>query len=154
MFNHADEYTLRTEGEGVNKRYFASFLNGDGEKTEVEVSRKIALVLFLEFVRTERNITRWDERHKELIVLTDEELDRRILHKPLPIDEMAVRAIAYEQLHRAIATLSQTQKRRVMLYYFENLTLEQIAERENCKYQSVQDTLNLAEEKIKKFFQK
>ena len=37
-------------------------------------------------------------------------------------------------------------------YYFQQLTYEQIAEMEGCRYQSVQESILSAIEKLRKFF--
>ena len=55
-----------------------------------------------------------------------------------------------EQLHRAIAQLPEKQRTRLILYYFGELTYEQIAEMEGCKYQTVQESIYAALKKLKK----
>ena len=40
------------------------------------------------------------------------------------VEETVLRSIEYERLHRAITQLPETQRRRLMLYYFEGLTYE------------------------------
>ena len=43
-------------------------------------------------------------------------------------------SIEYEQLHRAVSELPEVQWRRLKLYFFGELTYEQIAKLEGCKY--------------------
>jgi len=70
MFDNTNPYTLRTETvEGII-RYFISFTDGQAVYREIEVSRPVYLE-FLRFVKTERNLRRWDERHSEQSDLTD-----------------------------------------------------------------------------------
>ena len=63
-----------------------------------------------------------------------------------------MRQILNEELHKAITQLPDTQRRRLVLYYFQQLTYEQIAEVEGCRYQSVQESILSAIEKLRKYF--
>ena len=54
--------------------------------------------------------------------------------------------------HRAISELPEIQKRRLILYYFQGLTYEQIAEMEGCTKRAVKFSVDIAVEKLKKFF--
>ena len=58
----------------------------------------------------------------------------------------------YAQLHRAISELPEIQKRRLILYYFQGLTYEQIAGMEGCTFQAVAKSVAAAEKRLKKFF--
>ena len=68
------------------------------------------------------------------------------------VNRMTLQSIEYAQLHRAISELPEIQKRRLILYYFQGLTYEQIAEMEGCRYQSVQESILSAIKKLRKFF--
>ena len=61
-----------------------------------------------------------------------------------------LRNMRYEALHNAINKLPETQRRRLILYYFNGLTYSQIAEMEGCKYQTVQDSIYAALNNLKK----
>ena len=56
------------------------------------------------------------------------------------------------KIHRAISELPEIQKRRLILYYFQGLTYEQIAEMEGCTKRAVKFSVDIAVEKLKKFF--
>lgn len=65
--------------------------------------------------------------------------------------------MASSQLHiifyyHAIAALPETQRRRLVMYYFYDLTYKQIAELERCSVHSVFVAIKRAEDKIKNFF--
>ena len=62
------------------------------------------------------------------------------------------RAWNMAQLHRAISELPEIQKRRLILYYFQGLTYEQIAGMEGCTKRAVKFSVDIAVEKLKKFF--
>jgi len=50
--------------------------------------------------------------------------------------------------------LSEPQRRRLLKYYFEGQTQEEIAKSENVAHQNVAESLWRAKEKLKKFFKK
>lgn len=65
------------------------------------------------------------------------------------------RAQFYRLLLEGINTcLSEPQRRRLLKYYFEGQTQEEIANTEGVAYQNVAESLWRAKEKLKKFFKK
>ncbi len=56
----------------------------------------------------------------------------------------------YRELHAAIDTLSEIQKRRVRLYYFGRMTCQQIADGEKVSLNAVSKVLLLAENNLRK----
>jgi RNA polymerase sigma-70 factor (ECF subfamily) len=148
MFNNENPYTLRTEiVEGIT-RYYVSFKDGQAIHRETEVSRPVYLE-FLRFVKIERNLRRWDERHEEHSDLTDESLNRRALASPKSLEDAVYDSLRNEQLRLAIQQLPEIQRRRFVLYHEFGLTYEQIAEMEGCHFTSVRIAVLRAEEKIK-----
>ena len=75
---------------------------------------------------------------------------KRAFHPPMSVEELVTRQIEVDDLHRAIAQLPEKQRRRLVLYYFDGCTYEQIAEMEGCKYQTVQDSIYTALKNLKK----
>jgi len=153
MFDNTNHYTLRTEIVGGITRYFASFADGEGIYHETEVSRPVYLE-FLRFIKAERNLRRWDERHKEQSDLTDETLHNRAVHTSKSLEDTAFDNQRNRQLRLAILSLSKIQRRRFVLYHEFGLTYEQIAEVEGCTFQVVAKAIKAAENKIKKYFEK
>ena len=152
MFDNTSHYTLRTEiVEGIT-RYYVSFTDGQAVPRETEVSRPVYLE-FLRFIRIERNLRRWDERHIEQSDLTDETLHDRALYPQKSIEDTAFDSLRNEQLRLAVQSLPEIQRRRFVLYHEFGLTYEQIAEIEGCHFTSVRIAIIRAEEKIKSFFE-
>ena len=60
--------------------------------------------------------------------------------------------IRNDELHNAIAKLPEVQKRRLILYYFADLTYEKIAEIENCSHPAIIKSINVALKNLKNFF--
>ncbi|MEE1032059.1 MAG: sigma factor-like helix-turn-helix DNA-binding protein [Ruminococcus sp.] len=53
------------------------------------------------------------------------------------------------KVHNAIEQLSEVQKRRIKIYFFEGMTYEEIAEREKCKHPAVLKSVKVALEKLR-----
>lgn len=148
MFDHTNPYALRTViVEGIT-HYFVSFIDGQAVQRETEVSRPVYLE-FLRFVKTERNLRRWDERHIEQSDLTEEMLNERALYKPDTVEEAVFDSWRDEHLRSAIRSLPETQRRRFILYHEFGLTYEQIAKMEGCSGTSAFKAVHRAEAKIK-----
>ena len=57
------------------------------------------------------------------------------------IDDYIIRKSKYEELHNAINKLTETQKRRIKYYYFEDLSFSEIARIEECDESSVKESI-------------
>jgi RNA polymerase sigma-70 factor (ECF subfamily) len=148
MFDNTNPYTLRTKvAEGI-ARYFVSFTDGQGIHRETEVSRPVYLE-FCRFVKQERNLRRWDERHTEYSELTDETLYNRALHPSKDVEETVFDRERDERLHQIIAKMPELQRRRFILYHEFGFTYEQIAEIEGCARQPVTRSVERAVAKIR-----
>lgn len=88
--------------------------------------------------------------HIEHSVLLEETLNKRMLYKPIMMEKEVEDKILIEELKLAINTLSKTQKRRIKLYYFEDMTVEEIAKLEGTTHQAVSKSIRKAIEEIKK----
>ena len=151
MFDNTNHYELRTEIREERTIYIAVFKDGNGQKVESEISKKVAKTLFGTFVKKERNLRRSDERNLEHSDLCEKTFQARVLNVPKSLEEEIDTKIRNEQLYKAIKQLPNIQKRRLVLYYFENYTLEQIAKIEGCSVHYAYIAIERAKEKIKKF---
>lgn len=149
MDNRFDTYTLRTEAVDGILRYFVCFKDGQGVFHETEVSL-LVYSAFCQFVKTERNLQRSDERHIEQSDLSDELLSKRAVHPQKSIEDIIVDAEWATTLQSAIAGLPETQRRRFVLYYYSELTYKQIAEMEGCSHVAVMHSLEKAKAAIEK----
>ena len=86
MFDNSNPYALRTVIIGGISFYYISFMDGEGIHRETEVSRPVYLE-FLRFIKIERNLRRWDERHIEQSELTDETLCSRAVNPQVCIED-------------------------------------------------------------------
>ena len=140
-------YTLTiTEGH-----YYLSFKDGCGKQQNIEIDE----MLYQTFDRFElEDISHLNRvsRHIEHSELTDETLNDRVFYKAERVEDIVSESIEYEQLHRAVSKLPEVQRRRLKLYFFGELTYEQIAKLEGCTKRAVKFSVDIAVEKLKKNF--
>lgn len=142
-------YTLSIE----NQKYYISFkdIHGIIQKTEV---RKEVFDVFNSFELEDLSIMNEIERHYEYSELTDETLHRRALKSTKTVEDVILDLLENELLLTAICELSEIQRKRLLLYYYKDLTYEQIAKIDGCTKMPVMRSIKKAEEKIKEFFKK
>ena len=135
----------------VEGRYYLSFKDARGVMQNIEID-KVLYELFNRFELEDISYLNRVSRHIEHSELTEASLNDRAFHKAESLEESVSRSIEYEQLHKAISKLPETQRRRLLLYFFGEMTYEQIAELEGCTKRAVKFSVDLAIEKLKKSF--
>jgi len=90
------------------------------------------------------------DRHIEHLSLDDNLIYYRAYNKQQTIEEMIEKKLQSEELYKAISKLSDTQKRRIKMYYFENMTLQEIAKIERCSIMSVKESIDSGINKLRK----
>ena len=143
-----DKYNPYTLTEKEDK-YFLSFKDGQGVFRELQITKELFEVLNRFELDDLSILNEWD-RHYEHSELTEASLYDRAAMLPESVEDAVLRNMRYEALHNAINKLPETQRRRLILYYFNGLTYSQIAEMEGCKYQTVQDSIYAALNNLKK----
>ena len=125
----------------VNEKglYKVSFKDGIGATRVVDVTKEV-YEAFDEFELQ-------DIEHSEIY---ENNLEVRAMDKPVSLEEVIETKLLNEDLKMAINSLSDIQKRRIKMYYFEDKTLREIAEIEHCKIMSVKDSIDVGIKKIKK----
>ena len=120
----------------ANGRYYLSFKDLYGVLQTIEID-KVLYGLFNRFELEDISYLNKVSRHIEHSELTEATLNDRAFHKPETVEDVVSRNMEYELLHRAIAKLPE-------------LTYEQIAELEGCKYQTIQGSIYAALKTLKK----
>ena len=69
---------------------------------------------------------------------------------PTSIEEKVEKKIIFDDIKEVINSLPKVQKRRLRKYYFDDMTLEEIANEENCTKVAVKYSIDIALEKISK----
>ena len=129
--------------------YKVNFKDNKGKLNVVEISVDIYKAMD-KFELEDISQMHQFERHIEHSELFEGTLNERAVDKPLALEDIVENTIINEELRKAIDSLSEIQKRRIKLYYFEGLTQQEIANREGTSLRAVQYTLNSAMNELKK----
>ncbi len=147
MFDNKIHYALRIEESEGSVRFFASFKDGQATQREVEVSEDVYRT-FQQFVKTERNLRRWDERHTERYERTEDAVNHLAKRKPKGVDDVVVENERNEILYRAISELPTIQRRRLLLHCEQGLTYAAIGRLEGCSACAVRESVGRARTKV------
>ena len=132
-------------------RYYLSFKDSRGELQSIEID-EVLYGVFNRFELEDISYLNKLSRHIEHSELTEASLNDRAFCKPESIEEEVSRNMEYELLHRAVAKLGEVERRRLLLYFFGEMTYEQIAAIEGCTKRAVKFSVDIAIEKLKKDF--
>lgn len=147
-------YELITVGINTSTpHYYIKFTDGNDVTHCLEVSKEVFEVMDESELHDLLILNEYD-RHYEHSELSENTLHCRAAVPLEPIQEEIEDLLKNETIHKAIAWLPEIQRRRVQLYYFSELTLEQIADIEGCTKQAVEDTLRTARKNLEKILKK
>lgn len=127
----------------------AVFKDSENKIQKVEISDIIKDTLIKERLIEKRQQNEFD-RHIEHSEIYENKLPARVLDKPISIEDEFANKLLNKELKNAIDSLSELQKRRIQMYYFDNKKLKEIAKIENCSIMSVKNSLDLAIKKLAK----
>ena len=146
-----DKYNPYTIGTTEDGCHWLTFSDGQRHRHHLEIDAAV-FALFDSFESDDLSYLNEVDRHYEQSELTEASLYDRAVHRPATVEESTLQSMEYAKLHRAISELPEIQKRRLILYYFQGLTYEQIAGIEGCTKRAVKFSVDIAVEKLKKFF--
>ena len=92
------------------------------------------------------------DRHRDYSVL-EETPYKKYFNKGLSLEEEVLQNMLYNELKLEIAKLPEIQRRRLVLYFFNDLTLQEIAIIDNCSPRAVKDSIDISINKLKKFLE-
>lgn len=140
-------YSLMIE----NNLFYVLFTDNKNIIHKIKVSEEIFNV-FSDFELDDKKLLNEYDRHIEHNELSEITLNKRAVNKTELVDIIVEKKLEDDLLRNAINSLSDVQKRRIIKYYFENKTLEQIGREEGCNKMAVKFSLDSALEKISKKF--
>ena len=129
--------------------YIVKFKDVTGKINEVEIQEKIYNALNRFELEDISQIHKF-RKHIEHNEIFDNKLEERMLEKPISIEEEIENKLLLEDLKIAMKQLSDTQKKRLYLYYFEDKTLREIATMEGCSIKNIHKSIGQAIQKLKK----
>ena len=120
----------------IEDQHFLSFRDGQGVLREITIDKEL-FELMDRFGLEDLSYLNAVDRHYEQSAQTETSLNLRAIDKSESFEDAVIRKLEYGRLHHAISQLSDTQRRRLILYYFKGVTYKQIAKRERCPFQAV-----------------
>lgn len=146
-------YKIFTVGINTDHpQFFVCFRDCSGVEQCLEIEKKVYQALDGFELEDLSELNEMDN-HYEHSVLTEGTLNRRAVKHQPDMEELIFTQLENEQLHRAISKLPEVQRRRVMLYYFEKYTYEQIGVIEGCSHPAIIKSMRLALKNLKKFLE-
>lgn len=143
-------YELLSVGRDTpSARYYIRFKDGQGVKHCLEIEKELFDVLD-GFELEDLSYLNEVDNHYEHSELTEASLNDRAFELPPSLEATVSFKIECEELHRAIRRLPEIQRRRLILYYFCNMTYEQIAKMEGYSYPVVRRSVLSAIDNLKK----
>lgn len=129
--------------------YFVSFKDIKGKLHKVEVSKEVYSA-FNQFELDDLSELNEYDNHIEHSEIYENNLNTRAKNKPISLEDEVINRLTFEDLKQAINTLSDIKKRRIKMYYFDDMTLEEIAKLEHTSHQAISKSLREALAEIKK----
>ena len=93
-----------------------------------------------------------DLRHVTKEGYTEGETEDLAFDSGESLEDMVIRQMELETLQKAMQSLTEVQRERLHLYFFEGLTYRQIAEKKRIGEKNVRESITGAIKKIKEFF--
>lgn len=133
----------------LNDKYYLTFKDGRNVQQIVELSLDI-FEAFNKFELEDISQMHKYDKHIEHSEVYEESLYKRALNKPMTLEEQVEYNDDILNLKKAINRLPNVQKRRIKMYYFDNLSLEQIAIIEECSFQAISKSILIGINALKK----
>ena len=144
-------YELFTTSLGTDQpRYYLAFVDSTGTEQCMEINKALFDV-FDRFELEDISFMNEVDRHYEQSEQTEQSLNRRAAQPQKSVEEAVFQRAEVETLRQAISKLPEKQRRRLVLYYFCDLTYEQIAEMEGCTIMPVKRSIDVAIRELKNF---
>lgn len=131
----------------MNNSYYIIF-KSNNKYNEVEVTKEVFDLMNRFELDDLKELNEFD-RHIEHSELTEHTLNNRMLFKEESIEDLIIRKTSLEDLRKAINMLPEVQRRRIKLYYFDELTEKEIARLENVSQKNISKSLTIAKNNLK-----
>lgn len=140
--------------DGTVEVTLQDYLRDNPGKTEQDFVELKALSDEIYYIQ-DRNDTRYGKRKNTLGSIEESELFATAALDVMLIQNNDERnAIAAAMLLLESGDLTEIQRRRFVLHFFQGLSYRQIAQHENVHFTSVQESIEAANAKLKKYFEK
>lgn len=140
-------YTL--DFDEVNNTYTVEFVDNKKVIHKVEISEEVYQA-FDKFELEDISQIHKYRKHIEHSEVYEETLNNKMIDKPITIEDEVEQKLLLEDIKEAFNVLTDTQKRRFKMYYFDDMNFKKIASEEGCDESSVRESIYKGIEKIQK----
>ena len=123
-----------------------------GEKEYVCVSKEVYDILADTFRKEEHAQEMRDYRHLTRGGYSEGTTEELAFEQGNCLEDIVILRMDVETLYKAMESLTVQQRERLSLYFIDGLALRQIAERKGISYMAAWQSIEIALEKVKKFF--
>ncbi len=135
--------------DDILNKYFVSFKDISKKEQIIEISEDVFEALNKFELEDISQMHKFD-KHIEHSELYEETIYKRAINSVLSVEDIVEKKVTIAELKDAINTLSEKEKKRIKMYYFDDLTLEQISKIEKCSFQAIAKSIKCSIKKIKK----
>lgn len=135
--------------DGTSIKYIVSFDDGAEQSCRTEVSDEV----FADFLKTglDNEASRYLYRRYQDLFIDSEQADKEYSVTALSLDDQFLQRDLIRRLHDRLSySLSDTECRRVIMYYFHDMNYSEIAKCEHVSVSTVHESINNAVKKLKK----
>ena len=126
------------------------YKNAVGEIEYIEVSEAVYEALAKTFRREAHAEEMRDLRHVTKDGYVEGDTEDLLLFSEESLEDYVIRRIELENMRRAMKNLSDAQKERLQMYFFEGLSYRQMGEKLGISHIAARDSVELAIKKIRK----
>lgn len=149
--NHEMEDIFMSEWRKIRIQDYYKEAVGDAEYTYVTL--EVYEILANTFRREAHAEQMRDLRNRTAEGYTEGDTEDLLMESPEPLEDMVIRQMEIETLQKAMQTLSEIQRERLHLYFFEGMTTREIATKSGVSQTVVWKSIQGAIKKLKKFFE-
>lgn len=151
MKYEVDSYILEYN-EAINK-YFIYFKDSVNNECRLEIKKEI-FDTYMKSKKEYKKIQNQYDRHEEHSVQTDISLYKKSSASKTSLEDMVIDKINNSALRKIVKDVPEPHNRRLEMYFFEDMTIKEIASKENknertIRY-SISKGINEIAKKIKK----
>lgn len=127
----------------LNDNQTISFVDSKGYKQRLVIDHMLYKQLHNFELQDKKEMNEYD-RHIEHLEQTEIALYKKTKNRYVSLEDIVLTKIINEKLYEAINKLPSKQKRRLKMYYFDDMTLKEIGNLEKCSPQAVSYSIECA----------
>ena len=148
--NHEMEDIFMSEWRKIRVQDYYREAVGDAEYTYV--TPEVYEILANTFRKEAHAEQMRDLRNRTAEGYTEGDTEDLLMESPESLEDMVIRQMEIETLQKAMQTLSEIQRERLHLYFFEGMTTREIADRQGTNQNAVWKSIQSGVAVLRRFF--